>query len=284
MLVYLTGKPRRGVGPHDVAIALVRAVFDNGFVKNKVLEFVGPGIANLPMDFRNGIDVMTTETTCLSSIWETDEKTEAVLDQVHGRRGGLQAACTPETAPITTGMIEIDLSQVEPMIALPFHPSNAYTIHEFQQNAREHSRARWRRTRSPDWPARPTCDLTEQDPRRPASGWTRALSPAAPAACSTTSCEAADHPAGAEPWATATFSCPSTPPACPSVWQLTNDRRRRGAAGEPARSSSPAFCGPCFGAGRRAGQQRPVHPPHHPQLPQPGGQQARRRARLPACA
>ncbi len=135
VLVYLTGKPRRGVGPHDVAIALVGATFANGFVKNRVLEFVGPGVAELPIDFRNGIDVMTTETTCLSSIWETDEVVKAHY-AAHGRPEDYKKL-TPGDVAYYDRMIEIDLSAVEPMIALPFHPSNAYTIRYFNAHAKE---------------------------------------------------------------------------------------------------------------------------------------------------
>ncbi len=135
VLVYLTGAPRRGIGPHDVALSLVKATFSSGFVKNKVLEFVGPGVKNLPIDFRNGIDVMTTETTCLSSIWETDEITKGHYD-AHGR-----SECYRELKPGNGAyydcMITIALDKVESMIALPFHPSNAYTIHEFTANAKE---------------------------------------------------------------------------------------------------------------------------------------------------
>ena len=135
VLVYLTGKPRRGIGPHDVAIALVGATFGNGFVKNKVLEFVGPGVKNLSIDFRNGIDVMTTETTCLSSIWETDEVTRQHYI-AHGRPEDYREL-RPGNVAYYDALIEIDLDKMESMIALPFHPSNAYTIHEFVANADE---------------------------------------------------------------------------------------------------------------------------------------------------
>ncbi len=135
VLVYLTGAPKKGIGPHDVAIALVGATFGNGFVKNKVLEFVGPGVKSLPIDFRNGIDVMTTETTCLSSIWETDEITKGHYD-AHGRSEEYKEL-RPGKVAYYDAMIEIDLSKMESMIALPFHPSNAYTIHEFVENADE---------------------------------------------------------------------------------------------------------------------------------------------------
>ena len=135
VLIYLTGKPRRGVGPHDVALALVQATFASGFVKNRVLEFAGPGIASLPIDFRNGIDVMTTETTCLSSIWQTDEETKRFFE-IHGRPEVYQELA-PGDGAYYDRMVEIDLSAVEPMIALPFHPSNAYPIREFLANAED---------------------------------------------------------------------------------------------------------------------------------------------------
>lgn len=127
--VFLKGKLRRGVGPHDVALALVKATFKSGFVKNRVLEFIGDGIKGLSMDFRNGIDVMTTETTCLSSIWITDEKTREYF-AAHGREDAYKEL-KPEDGAYYDRAVIIDLSKVEPMIALPFHPSNAYTIREF---------------------------------------------------------------------------------------------------------------------------------------------------------
>ncbi|MBR5900498.1 MAG: hydratase [Clostridia bacterium] len=127
--VNLKGRLRKGVGPHDVALALVKATFKNGFVKNKILEFVGNGIKTLSMDFRNGIDVMTTETTCLSSVWMTDKKTQEYLTE-HGRPDAYKQMSPEEGAYYDKGIV-IDLSKVEPMIALPFHPSNAYTIKDF---------------------------------------------------------------------------------------------------------------------------------------------------------
>ena len=133
--VYLRGSLRKGVGPQDVAIALCGAVFKNGFVKNKILEFVGPGIKNLSMDYRNGIDVMTTETACLSSIWETDEKTREYYE-VHGRAADY-AELRPGEPAYYDGGIVINLSTIEPMIALPFHPSNAFTIRELLAHPRE---------------------------------------------------------------------------------------------------------------------------------------------------
>jgi len=128
VLVYLENAPRHGVGPHDAAIALCKAVFKNGFVKNKVLEFAGPGVSNLSVDFRMGIDVMTTETTCLSSIWTTDEKVRAYY-KAHGREEDYKKI-SPEKVAFYDSAVIIDLAEIEPMIALPFHPSNGYTIRE----------------------------------------------------------------------------------------------------------------------------------------------------------
>ncbi len=130
--VYLTGTLSPGVGPQDVAIALIGAVFEKGYVKNKVMEFVGPGVAGLSVDTRIGIDVMTTETTCLSSIWQTDEKVREFYG-IHGREADY-AALSPADVVYYDGMIELDLSEIKPMIAMPFHPSNAYTIEELNSN------------------------------------------------------------------------------------------------------------------------------------------------------
>ena len=130
--VYLTGSPVPGVGPQDVALAIIKAVFANGYVKNKVMEFVGPGVANLSADFRIGIDVMTTETTCLSSIWSTDEKIREFYS-IHGREGDYKEL-NPGADAYYDGAIELDLGEIRPMIALPFHPSCAYTIEEVNRN------------------------------------------------------------------------------------------------------------------------------------------------------
>ena len=132
VLVWLEGKPRKGVGPHDVAISLVKATFESGFVKNKVLEFAGPGVKELPIDFRNGIDIMTTETTCLSSIWVTDEEVKHHYE-IHKRPQDYREL-KPGKVAYYDAMIKIDLSTQESMIALPFHPSNAFSIHELQEN------------------------------------------------------------------------------------------------------------------------------------------------------
>ena len=130
--VCLTGAPRPGVGPQDVALALIGATFKKGIVKNAVLEFFGPGVASLSMDYRSGIDVMTTETSCLSSVWCTDEVTKRTLDALG--RGESYAQQSPAEGALYDNAVTIDLSSVEPMIALPFHPSNAYTIREFKAN------------------------------------------------------------------------------------------------------------------------------------------------------
>lgn len=130
--VYLTGEPVKGVGPQDVALAIIGAVFKNGYVKNKVMEFVGPGVEKLSADFRIGIDVMTTETTCLSSIWKTD-KVIGEFYEIHGRKEEYKELA-PGEAAYYDGMICVDLSAVKPMIAMPFHPSNTYTIEEVNAN------------------------------------------------------------------------------------------------------------------------------------------------------
>ena len=130
--IYLTGSPRPGVGPQDVALAIIGKVFANGYVKNKVMEFVGPGVANLSADFRIGVDVMTTETTCLSSIWQTDEKIQEFYE-IHGRSEDYKEL-KPGATAYYDGCVEIDLSEIKPMIAMPFHPSNTYTIDELKAN------------------------------------------------------------------------------------------------------------------------------------------------------
>ncbi|RHP49752.1 hydratase [Clostridium sp. AF32-12BH] len=130
--IYLTGKPQPFVGPHDIALAICGAVYKNGYVKNKVMEFVGPGVSSMTTDYRNGIDVMTTETTCLSSIWRTDADTKAFLEKHN--RGDEFKELNPEAVAYYDGCVEIDLSTIKPMIALPFHPSNAYEIDYLYEN------------------------------------------------------------------------------------------------------------------------------------------------------
>ena len=133
--IYLDGKPQPFVGPQDIALAIIGAVFKNGFVKNKVMEFVGPGIKSMSTDYRNGVDVMTTETTCLSSIWETDEDTKAFLEE-HGR-GDDYKKLAPADVAYYDGCVYVDLSTVKPMIALPFHPSNVFEVDEVKANAKD---------------------------------------------------------------------------------------------------------------------------------------------------
>ncbi len=130
--IYLKGAPVKGVGPQDVALAIIGAVFANGYVKNKVMEFVGPGVKSLSTDFRIGVDVMTTETTCLSSIWQTDDEVKSFYD-IHGRSGDYKELNPGEVA-YYDGVVEIDLSTIKPMIAMPFHPSNTYTIEDLKAN------------------------------------------------------------------------------------------------------------------------------------------------------
>lgn len=130
--IYLTGCPSPFVGPHDVALAIIGAVFQSGYVKNKIMEFVGPGVSSMDTDYRNGVDVMTTETTCLSSIWKTDEDTKAYLD-LHGRRDAYKEL-NPEEVAYYDGVVYVDLSTIKPMIALPFHPSNTYEINQLNEN------------------------------------------------------------------------------------------------------------------------------------------------------
>ena len=130
--IYMTGEPAKGVGPQDVALSIIGEVFDKGYVKNKVMEFVGPGVSNLSADFRIGVDVMTTETTCLSSIWRTDEKIKEFYD-IHGRVDEYKEL-NPGEVTYYDGIVYVDLSKIKPMIAMPFHPSNTYTIEELNAN------------------------------------------------------------------------------------------------------------------------------------------------------
>ena len=129
--IYLTGKPQKGVGPQDIALAIIGKVFANGYVNNKVMEFIGDGVDNLSVDYRIGIDVMTTETTCLSSIWKTDSKVKDFFE-IHGRKEEY-AELNPGSVTYYDGMVYVDLSKIKPMIAMPFHPSNVYTIDELVQ-------------------------------------------------------------------------------------------------------------------------------------------------------
>ena len=242
VLVYLTGTPKKGIGPHDVAIALVGATFKNGFVKNKVLEFVGPGVKNLSIDFRNGIAVMTTETTCLSSIWETDEVTEQHYI-AHGRPEEYKRLA-PKGVAYYDAMVEIDLSAMESMIALPFHPSNAYTIHEFLENADEI-------LESVEEEAKKKFGKCNLDLRSKVNGKTVMADQGIIAGCAGGMFDSIDEAAAilrGESTGNGYFSLSVYPTSVPVSLELTKigvtaDLLSAGAV------IKPSFCGPCFGAG-----------------------------------
>ena len=242
VLVYLTGKPKKGVGPHDVAIALVKATFETGFVNNCVLEFCGPGIKDLPIDYRNGIDVMTTETTCLSSIWETDEVTRGFYE-THKRPQDYKPLHPGEGAYYDK-YITIELDKVEPMIALPFHPSNAYTIHEFLENAEEILK----KVEADAQRRFPKAKVHLTDKIRDGGVW---ADQGVIAGCSgglfDNITEAADIIRGKHTGAGA-FSFDVYPTSVPVSLELM----RIGATEELLSAGAiikPSFCGPCFGAG-----------------------------------
>lgn len=227
--VSLKGKIPYGVGPQDVALAIIGAVFEKGYVKNKIMEFVGEGIASLPAEFRNGIDVMTTETACLSSIWETDGVTETYLKK-HGRSRDY-CALHPLDNAYYDGCIEVDLSSIEPMIALPYHPSNVYTIHHLIENAAEILKP---------------LGLASKITRRGI-----AVDQGVIAGCAGGTydnlCVAADILRGGSV-GTGNFSLSAYPASQPVYTELIRNGRAADlmTAGATLRS---AFCGPCFGAG-----------------------------------
>ncbi len=242
--VNLRGKPNPGVGPQDVALAIIGAVFKSGFVKNKVLEFVGDGIAGLPMDYRNGIDVMTTETTCLSSIWVTDEKTREYY-ACHGRDSAYKKL-SPEALAYYDGMIVVDLDKVRPMIAMPFHPSNTYTIDELNRNLgdilREVEKEAIRQLDNPNIKFSLT-DKIENGKLRVDQGVI--------AGCAGGTfdniCDAADILAG-KSIGCGEFALSVYPSSQPVFMELT----KNGSIAElmsVGATIRTAFCGPCFGAG-----------------------------------
>ncbi len=242
VLVHVTGTPKRGVGPHDAAIALVKATFESGFVNNCVLEFAGPGIASLPIDFRNGIDVMTTETTCLSSIWETDGETRTFYE-THGR-GGEFAELHPGDFAWYDRYIELDLSALEPMIAMPFHPSNAYTVREFLDNAPEllsrveaDAHSRW-----------PKAEIDLGCKVRNGGVWAdQGVIAGCAGGLFDNISEAADILRGGS-CGNGAFTLDVYPTSVPVSLELT----RNGCAAELLECGAvikPSFCGPCFGAG-----------------------------------
>ena len=242
VLVYLTGTPRQGIGPHDVAIALVKATFASGFVNNCVLEFCGPGIKDLPIDFRNGVDVMTTETTCLSSIWETDKVTEGFY-KTHQRSEDYKEL-HPADGAYYDKYIEIDLSMVESMIALPFHPSNAWTIHEFLENAEEILRGV-----EEDAKARfPKAAPKLTDKIRDGGVWAdQGVIAGCAGGLFDNIDEAADILRGGS-CGNGVFTLDVYPTSVPVSLELT----KNGATADLLQSGAvikPSFCGPCFGAG-----------------------------------
>ena len=242
VLVYLTGAPRRGVGPHDVAIALVKATFASGFVNNCVLEFCGPGIAALPIDYRNGIDVMTTETTCLSSIWETDGVTEGFY-RAHQRPEDYREL-HPADGAYYDKYIEIDLSKVEPMIALPFHPSNAWTIHEFLENAADILAA----VEADAQKRYPKAHVKLTDKIRDGGVWAdQGVIAGCAGGLFDNITEAADILRGGST-GNGAFTLDIYPTSVPVSLELT----KIGATADLLETGAvikPSFCGPCFGAG-----------------------------------
>ncbi len=243
VLVWVTGSVPHGVGPHDVAIALCGATYKNGFVKNKILEFAGPGIHDLPMDFRIGIDVMTTETACLSSIWETDEKVEEYL-AIHGRADAYQRLCTQEGA-YYDACIELDLSKLEPMAALPFHPSEAITLRELIENPGDHLRAVELRAQE-QFGAKAALHLTDQ-----LVNGRLMVDQGIIAGCAggmyDNIAEAAAILDGFDTGCGA-FSLSVYPPSIPVNLELLQN----GVQQQLLRAGAlfkPCFCGPCFGAG-----------------------------------
>ncbi len=243
VLVWLEGTPKKGIGPHDVAISLVKAVFDSGFVKNKVLEFAGPGVKNLPVDFRNGIDIMTTETTCLSSIWITDDEVKHHYE-IHQRPEDYKEL-RPGKVAYYDGMIRIDLSKQEAMIALPFHPSNAYTIHELQADperilrlVEEDARKRFGDKIEIDLVSKVRDGKVYAD-----QGVIAGCSGGTYDNLSEAAAILKDQSVGND-----YFTISAYPQSTP-VYMATT---REGIAAELLRSGvviKPAFCGPCFGAG-----------------------------------
>ena len=243
VLVWLTGTPRRGVGPHDVAIALCTAVYKNNFVKNKVLEFAGPGVAGLPMDYRIGIDVMTTETACLSSIWVTDGAVEEYY-AIHGRPADYRALSPAEGARYDA-MIEIDLSAVEPMAALPFHPSEGVTIRELRGHAGDYL-AEIERRASEQFGGKVRANLRE----KLIPGGLR-VEQGVIAGCSggmyDNIAEAAAILRGADVGRDG-FELTVYPPSVPVELELLRNGLTEQLT-EAGALLKPCFCGPCFGAG-----------------------------------
>ncbi len=242
--IHLSGKPARGVGPQDVALAIIRAVFACGFVKNKVMEFVGEGIGGLSVEYRNGIDVMTTETTCLSSIWETDDKVRAWYE-THLRPEEYKPL-HPQQGAVYDGLVEVDLSAVRPMIALPFHPSNAYTIEEFRKNAREllqQVEEKAREMVDEKYPLKPLADKVRDGEVYVEQGVIAGCSGGTYENLMTAADILRGHGTGDGEFALSIY-----PASQPQFLALM----RSGAAADLMQAGAvlrSAFCGPCFGAG-----------------------------------
>ena len=243
VLVWLTGAPRRGVGPHDVAIALCGAVYRNNFVKNKVLEFAGPGLKALPMDYRIGIDVMTTETACLSSIWQTDARVEEYL-AAHGRPEAYRELAPAEGARYDA-MIEIDLGAIEPMAALPFHPSEAVTLRELRANAGDILREVERRA-AEQYGGKLRISLTDK-----LRGGEVHIDQGVIAGCAGGMYDNLAEAAAilsAAPGGCGGFNLSAYPPSIPVQLELARTGVSE-ALTEAGAILKPCFCGPCFGAG-----------------------------------
>ena len=241
--VYLTGEPVKGVGPQDVALAIIGAVFDRGYVKNKVMEFVGPGVAKLSADFRIGVDVMTTETTCLSSIWQTDERIREFYE-IHGR-GECYAQLSPARAAYYDGCIEIHLSSIRPMIAMPFHPSHVYAIEDVQKNLADVLAEVEKRAQVSFG------DKIEYSLQDKIRGGRLYVDQGIIAGCAgggfENICDAADILKGASIGADA-FTLSVYPASMPVYMELVKNGKFADLI-EAGAVVKTAFCGPCFGAG-----------------------------------
>ena len=243
VLVWLTGTPPHGVGPHDVAIALCGAVYGNGFAKNRILEFAGPGVAHLPMDYRIGIDVMTTETACLSSIWQTDDAVAEYLT-IHGRPEAY-TRLAPEEGACYDAMISIDLSRLEPMAALPFHPSEAVTLRELLHDPGDYLRQVEQRA-AEQFGCKATLSLTDQ-----LVDGKLVVQQGIIAGCAggmyDNIAEAAAILSGGDV-GSGPFSLSVYPPSIPVNLELMQNGVQQ-ALLEAGVLFKPCFCGPCFGAG-----------------------------------
>ncbi len=235
--IYLEGKPRAGVGPHDVALAIVKAVFQNGYVKNKVMEFVGPGVSSMDTDYRNGVDVMTTETTCLSSIWRTDEDTRSYLT-MHGRAKEYREL-NPHPVAYYDGVVKVNLSEIKPMIALPFHPSNAFEIDELNANLDDILREVEKQSDN---------SLTLTDKIKDGALWVQQGIIAGCAGGNYSNVMEAAHILKGKNCGNDVFSLAVYPSSQPVFMDLV----KKGAVSDLMAAGATiktAFCGPCFGAG-----------------------------------